>query len=329
VKRRNEILVGATILLGIVLIIAGSIYLKGAGFGREENIIQARVLETGQLLDGGTVKLRGVPIGRVDKIELEKNGSGVIITMKIRSDVRLPEDPVVLLAPESMFGDWQVSIYPRAAFPQYAYAESPDPKILPGYPLPDISRLTAVADQIASNMAELSDRFELAFTEETAKNVREAIENIQKVSEQLTGLIGRQNENADEVAASLASTSESLGNAAETAARAFAQFEQAVGGGRLTGIVTNVHSASVQADSISRVMLSATRDLRIAAASADSTFRKVGEIADAMNRGEGTLGRILRDTTMYYQVIETNAEVQALLRDMRANPRKYINLTIF
>jgi phospholipid/cholesterol/gamma-HCH transport system substrate-binding protein len=228
-----------------------------------------------------------------------------------------------------MFGDWQAQIYPRSSFPLYKYAESPDPKILPGYTLPDISRLTAVADQIATNMAELSDRFELAFTEETAQNVREAIENIQKVSEQLNGLITRQNANADEVAASLATTSASLGEAAETAARAFAQFEEAVGGGRLTGIVANVHSASTQADSISRVMLSATRDLRVAAASADSTFRKVGQIADALNRGEGTLGRLVRDTTMYYQLIETNAEVQELLRDMRANPRKYINLTIF
>ncbi len=328
-KRRNEVLVGATILLGIVLIVVGSIYLKGEGFGREDQVIQARVPEAGQLLEGASVKLRGVPIGRVDLIELERNASGVIITMKIDEDVRLPEDPVVLLSPESMFGDWQAQIYPRSSFPLYAYAESPDPKILPGYSLPDISRLTAVADQIATNMAELSDRFELAFTEETAQNVREAIENIQKVSEQLNGLITRQNANADEVAASLASTSESLGNAAETAARAFAQFEEAVGGGRLTGIVANVHSASVQADSISRVMLSATRDLRIAAASADSTFRKVGVIADALNRGEGTLGRFLRDTTMYFQLIETNEEVQALLRDMRANPRKYINLTIF
>jgi phospholipid/cholesterol/gamma-HCH transport system substrate-binding protein len=329
VKRRNEVLVGATILLGIVLIVVGSIYLKGEGFGREEQLIEARVPEAGQLLEGAAVKLRGVPIGRVDAIELEKNSGGVRIRMKIDSNVRLPEDPVVLLSPESMFGDWQAQIYPRSSFPLYAYAESPDPKVLPGYSLPDISRLTAVADQIATNMAELSDRFELAFTEETARNVREAIENIQNVSEQLTTLIGRQNRNADQVAASLASTSESLGEAAETAARAFAEFEAAMGGGRLAGIVSNVHSASTQADSISRVMLAATRDLRIAAASADSTFRKVGDIAASLNRGEGTLGRFLRDTTMYFQLIETNAEVQALLRDMRANPRKYINLTIF
>jgi phospholipid/cholesterol/gamma-HCH transport system substrate-binding protein len=329
VKRRNEVLVGATILAGIALIVVGTIYLKGTGFGREEQIISARVPEAGQLLNGAAVKLRGVPIGRVDAIELEKNSSGVIIIMKIRPDVRLPEDPVVLLSPESMFGDWQAQIYPRSSFPQYAYAESPDPKVLPGYTLPDIGRLTAVADQIATNMRELSDRFELAFTEQTAENVREAIENIQKVSEQLNGLITRQNANADEVANSLASTSESLGDAAETAARSFAAFEEAVGGGRLTGIVSNIHSASIQADSISRVMLAATRDLRIAAASADSTFRKVGNTMDAINRGEGTLGRLMSDTTMYYRLLETNAEVQELLRDMRANPRKYINLTIF
>ncbi|HEX6065226.1 MAG TPA: MlaD family protein [Longimicrobiales bacterium] len=328
-KRRNEVLVGATILAGIALIVVGTIYLKGTGFGREEQIVRARVPEAGQLLNGAAVKLRGVPIGRVDAIELEKNSSGVIIVMKIRPDLRLPEDPVVLLSPESMFGDWQAQIYPRSSFPQYTYAESPDPKVLPGYTLPDMSRLTAVADQIATNMRELSDRFELAFTEQTAENVREAIENIQKVSEQLNGLITRQNANADEVANSLASTSESLGDAAETAARSFAAFEEAVGGGRLTGIVSNIHSASIQADSISRVMLAATRDLRVAAASADSTFRKVGNTMDAINRGEGTLGRLMSDTTMYYRLLETNAEVQELLRDMRANPRKYINLTIF
>ena len=328
-KRRNEVVVGIVILLGILLIVAGSVFLKGEGWGREEQVIKARVPDAGALLAGASVKLRGVPIGRVDSIELTESSDGVLLTMSIDEDVRLPEDPVVLLAPESMFGDWQVQISPRASFPFYQFAESADPKVLPGYTLPDISQLTAVADEIANNLRTLSDRFELAFTEQTATNVREAIENIQKVSEQLTGLISRQNENADLVAESLASTAESLGEAAETARRAFAQFEEAVGGGRLTGIVSNVHSASMQADSISRVMLDVTRDLRIAAASADTTFRKVGNVADAINNGEGTLGRLVRDTTMYFRLIETNAEVQALLRDMQANPRKYINLTIF
>ena len=327
--RRNEVLVGLTIIIGIVVIVVGTIWLKGAGFGREETTIQARVPDAGQLLNGGAVKLRGVPIGRVSEIALEQSSGGVIVTMNIDSKVRLPEDPVAILSPESMFGDWQVQIFPRSSFPTYAYAESPNPNVLPGYSLPDISRLTAVADQIAGNLARLSERFEQAFTTETAQNVRDAIENIQSVSEQLTTLISRQAKNADEVANSLSATSAALGDAAETAGRAFAEFEAAVGGGKLAGIVENVNKTSVTADSLSRVLLQATRDLRVAAASADTTFRAVGAIALSVNRGEGTLGRLLRDTTMYLRVIETNAEVQALLRDLRANPRKYINLTIF
>jgi phospholipid/cholesterol/gamma-HCH transport system substrate-binding protein len=323
------VLVGATIILSIALIVWGTIWLKGAGFGREENVIRARVPEAGQLLKGAAVKLRGVPIGRVSEIALEQASGGVIITMNIDAKVRLPEDPVAILSPESMFGDWQVQIFPRGSFPTYAYAESPDPNVMPGYSLPDISRLTAVADQIAGNMARLSERFEDAFTTETAQNVREAIENIQRVSEQLTSLISRQARNADEVAGSLAATSAALGEAATTAGRAFAEFEAALGGGKLSGIVENVQKTSVTADSLSRVLLRVTQDLRVAAASADTTFRSIGAVAQAVNRGEGTLGKLLRDTTMYLRVIETNTEVQALLRDMRANPRKYINLTIF
>lgn len=327
--RRNEVMVGAAILLSIILIIWGAIWLKGEGFGREEQVIQARVPEAGQLLKGGRVKIRGVAIGRVDRIELEKRSGGVLITMSIDRDVALPEDPVALLSPESMFGDWQVQIFPRTSFPRYPYAESPDPKVLPGYSLPDISQLTAVADEIARNMATLSARFEEAFTTETAANVRDAIENIQKVSEQLTSLISRQNANADEVANSLAATSAALGDAAETANRAFAEFERALGNGKLASIVNNVDKASANADSLSRVLLKTTQDLRVAAASADTTLRAIGGIAQAVNRGEGTLGKLVRDTMMYFRVIETNAEVQALLRDMRANPRRYINLTIF
>src|SRR5690606_29526591 len=190
--RRNDVAVGAVVILGIALILGGVIWLKDAGFGREEIRIQARFREVGQLLDGNAVKLRGVKVGSVDRIELEPTGAAVIVTMRVRDDVRLPEDPVVLLSPESMFGDWQAEIYPRRSFPQYEYAEAPDPSVLPGYALPDISRLTAVADQIAQNMAVLSERFELAFTDETAANIRLAIENIQQVSGELTGLVSGQ-----------------------------------------------------------------------------------------------------------------------------------------
>jgi phospholipid/cholesterol/gamma-HCH transport system substrate-binding protein len=329
VTRRNEVMVGLVVIAGILLIVFGTIWMRGLKLGREDVAVQARFREVGQLLTGSTVKFRGVPIGRVEQIALEPSGGAVIVTMSVSADVRLPDDRVVVLAPESMFGDWQAEIVSRGQFPFYDYAESLDPAVLSGYALPDMSRLTAVADQIARNLATISDRFELAFTEETALNIREAIENIQEVSEQLTGLVGSQQAAIEEVARNLEQTSEAAGQAAMTMQRAFAEVESAIAGGRLTAIVQNVERATAHTDSLVSVLVAASHDLRATATRADSTFRQVSSIASAVERGEGTLGRLLRDTALYVNLVETNVEVQALLADIRRNPRRYINLTIF
>lgn len=328
-NRRNEVVVGGVVILGILLIVVGTIWLQGLRFGHEERIVQARFREVAQLLEGGRVKFRGVPIGRVESIRFETGGAAVIVTMSIDSDVTLPEDAAVMLAPESFFGDWQAEIVSRRMFANYEYTEPVESGMLPGYTLPEISRLTAVADEIAGNLATISNRIEIAFTEETALHVREAIENIQRASGELAGLMSSQQAAIEEVASNLERSSEAAGQAALTLQRAFAQVEEAIAGGRLVNIVANVERATSRTDSLVALLVQTSRDLSTTALSADSTFRRVSTIAIDIQQGRGTLGRLLQDTTLYMNLVQTNVEVQTLLRDIRRNPRRYINLTIF
>jgi phospholipid/cholesterol/gamma-HCH transport system substrate-binding protein len=265
----------------------------------------------------------------VELVELEPNSSGVRVTMAIQQGITLPRDPVVLLSPKSMFGDWQAEIFPRSRFPQYNYAEATDRKVLPGYTLPDITQLTAVADQIARNLAVLSDRFGIAFTEETALNIRNAIDNIADVSGKLTGMVGKQQKELEAVSASLQTTSQSLGAAAEGARRAFVQLDSAIGHGEMKEIVGNVRGTTTRIDSLSRVMLVASRDLRRTTIVADSAFRAVSQVAISVRQGKGTLGKLTQDTALYYQLVQTNMQMQELLKDLKANPKKYINVHVF
>jgi phospholipid/cholesterol/gamma-HCH transport system substrate-binding protein len=327
--RRNEVMVGLAVILGLLLIVFGTLWLQGVQFGREEATLQARFREVGNLLPGGTVKYRGVPIGSVESIAIEPGGAAVIVTMSIDGEVRLPEDPVVVLSPESFFGDWQAEIAQRAMLPAWEFLEAPDPRVLPGFALPDMSRLTATADEIANSLARLSARFELAFTDETALNIREAIDNIQDASEQIAGLISQQQAVIEDVSRNLERTSEAAGQAAVIMQRAFAEVEAAIGGGRLTAIVQNVERTTARTDSLGAFLLTASRDLRGTTAVADSTFRSLNALLADIEQGEGTLGMLLRDTTLYFSLIQSNVEVQSLLRDIRRNPRRYINLTIF
>lgn len=328
-SKRSEILVGAVIIAAVALLSLGMIWLNGTGLRGDHQVIEARFREVGQLRTGASVKLRGVPVGRVSEVALESGGDGVIVTMRIRGDLTLPEDPVVLLAPESFFGAWQAEIHPRSRFPDYAYAEAPDPKVLPGFALPDMSRLTAVADEIAQSMAVLTNRVELAFTEETALNLKQAIENIQEVSAQLTGLVGSQKKAIDGLSANLEQTTVALGEAAESIRRTFEQVEASIAAGELAAIMDNVNRTSSRLDSLSTALLEASEEFRRVVSRADGALGVVETLGGKVERGEGSLGLLLQDSSLYADLIRTNVLMQELLRDIKENPRKYIKLSIF
>ena len=326
---RTEMKVGLVIILGIILVAVGTIWLQGWRIGDERVEVVAWFREVGQLQDGNPVKLRGVPIGRVEGIELDDRATGVIVRMHIAEEATLPEDAVVLLSPESLFGDWQAEIFPRSRFPFYSYAVSPQPGVLPGYSLPDVSRLTAVADRIAENLAVITDRIDIAFTDETAVNIRNTIENIQALSSQLTDLVERQGQTVEGLAAGLETTTATLNNAARAAERAFTQVEAAIADGQLTDIVNNVETMTAQLDSLSRALTVVTQDLGGAVSSADTAFGSLQTILGGLEEGQGTLGQLLQDTSLYSQIVLTSTLVQDLLRDFQRNPRRYINLRIF
>ncbi len=328
-RYRHEVVVGSVIIAALALVVGGTLWLKGKHFGAEEEEVRARFPEVGLLAPGNAVKMRGVPVGKVARIELSDAGDAVLVTMSVKGGLRFPRDPVVLLSPASMFGDWQAEIFPRSAFPQYDYAESPDRKVLPGYTLPDMSRLTSVADQIARNLAVLTDRFGIAFTEETAMNLREAIDNIQEVSAKLTSMVGAQQKTISEVSGNLASTSRSLNDAAAVAQRAFAQIDTSVGHGELKGTIQDLRRSAARMDSISSVLAASSRQLKATLGAADTAFHAVSAVAGTVQRGEGTLGQLVKDTSLYNQLVGTNVELQALIRDLKANPKKYINVRVF
>src|SRR5690606_19025467 len=168
-----------------------------------------------------------------------------------------------------------------------------------------------------------------AFTEETAENVRLALENIQQVSTQVTRMFGAQETTLADLSASLQATTETLGQAAEAVRRASGHIEAAISGGELKAIVGNAERTTAQLDSFATALLAATRDLESVLARADSASRAVTFAMGAAGEGQGTLGRLLQDTTLYADLVRTNTLIQQLRADFQANPRKYINLKIF
>ena len=60
----------------------------------------------------------------------------------------------------------------------------------------------------------------------------------------------------------------------------------------------------------------------------DSLSITAGEFADRLNNPDGTLSLLLEDGRLYDDLRRTADNIDDLIKDIRANPRKYINLTV-
>lgn len=327
--RRKEVLVGLVIVLATAVAVGGTLFLKGASLRRNMTPMQALLFEAGQLAPGNAVKFRGVAIGRVEEIRVAPSGEAVAVELLVQRDVNLPQDAAVVVSPESLFGDWQVEIVSRADFPSYDFLVVDGADALPGHTLPDLSRLTATADEIAENLTVLTDRVELAFTEETARNLARAIDNIGSVSDELNRLVTQQARSVEQLTAEVAETAAEVGAASQEAGATFARVNRMLDSGAADSTLsdaretlTALRSASTRLDA-TLAQVDSTLEV---GASALGRFERIGA---SIESGEGTLGLLLSNNELAVRAEAVLTQLDLLLADFRENPQRYVRLSIF
>lgn len=358
-KLKNEALVGLVVILGIVTALLGAVWLSGRSWGDDYKNVQAAFNAVGQLAEGNPVTYRGVNVGRVSKIELSPRGTGVYVTMSIRPDVELGGDAGVLLGSASLFGDWQAQIVSQSEFPDMTFTTAPRRNILPGATLPDISELTAVAARIAADIETLSERIQIAFTPETAVEIRNTIENMGEVSDQLSGFIDAQTRTYGQVSRNVLASTENIRLATASAQATMNEVRGSLQGGDVQQIIANARAATQNLNALTAELRGAASGVPGLVARADSTMGAFGRTAESLNTAlagvqpamaelaptvtearaaiasfntlltglstqQGTIGRLMSDPALYEEFQRLVTTMQRLMADIQANPAKYI-----
>lgn len=334
-SRAREFAVGLVILVALTVGVTGVLWLKGTNWGRPSVPIEVLLTDVAQLSPGSVVKFRGVQIGRVSDIAVEPSGEAVRVRLDLDQVVELPADAVVMLAPESFFGDWQAEIVPRSRFPAFAFYDVPPGEtrdgipVLGGWALPEFSRLSAAADQISANVAELTERLEIAFNEETAADLARAIENFGALSDELRRLVDQQSAMAISITASADSALAEIEVASRMARRSFERVEELITDAQVDSIVTNVRLASGSIQELAENLSGSSEGFAATVARADTAFARIDRLAARMESGEGVFGRLLADSTLAIRAENVLGQLDLLLQDLRENPRRYVRLSIF
>jgi phospholipid/cholesterol/gamma-HCH transport system substrate-binding protein len=186
-----------------------------------------------------------------------------------------------------------------------------------------------VAGRIAGDVAQVAERVQVAFDDQAAREMRESIRNFARLSADLSRTVAVQSRNMDSITIDVQHGLESVNAAAARINRIAARVDSSTSEGELRQLVLNSRRAAEE-------LVAATAKIRALSDDFDRTNRRLmttvsraDSVFDKINSGRGSLGMLVNDPHFYSNSDSLVTELRSLVRDVRANPRRFFNLRVF
>jgi len=234
-----------------------------------------------------------------------------------------------------LFGEWQATIVERSALPhdetvvrQIADA-STERGVIPGATLPGIGKLTAVAGQIAGDVANVAGRVEVAFDDQAARELRGSIRNVADLSTTMAKTVRAHASDLDTLSNELRATIATLSRTAVTVQGTAGRIDSAATSKQVREIMDNLATASTELRHTSTQVRDLAGRFATTQSRLDSFLANGDSVMMKINRGQGSLGLFITDPSMYRRSDSLLVQMRALIADIQANPKKYVSVKLF
>ncbi|CAN5775284.1 hypothetical protein BH24GEM1_BH24GEM1_28250 [soil metagenome] len=290
---KREITVGTLVLLAIVLFIVGSAWLSGRSIGASEGEFwRIQFTTAGNLKGSSVVRISGVPVGQVERIELADVGK-VIVSVTLPDKIVPKVDATAKIVPVGFVGDAAIEFHPGSA-PQPLSRE----RVIVG------SQEAGLTD-LAESLGDRADSVLLGAQQIVNKRTADelyatltALQGTLKAAERTMGVYGDPNKGPT---AQLTKTMASL-------EQVTARLDSTLADPALSRTLN-------RADTLTGNLATMTAQFTSAGARLDSLLLGV-------NRGQGTLGKFATDTGVYQDIRHLSQSMQELLDELKKNPGK-------
>lgn len=289
----REVWVGVFVIAGIVAALTALFTLTDAALFRGRYFVSAVVQDAGGIRTGDPVRMRGVNIGRVDRFDMAQDG--VVIRMEIEGEYGIPQGSRVTLQSGGLLGGMIAEVLPGRS----------DVRVENGATLPATSTnagLTETASALGERADRVLARMEALLSQETVAAVNDGAVELRSVLTESSALVAEQRTQLRALMASLRRSAEGL--------------ESAAAGG------SDIASAAARVDTL-------TARLDVTAVSLHRSAESLETVLARLARGEGTLGRLASDDSLYRSLTAAAENFALLAEDIRLNPKRYVNIEVF
>lgn len=274
----TELKVGAVVLVAVAVLATFILQMDDTSglFGTSLDVyrVQVRFNSIAGLGIDAPVRLAGVPVGRVESIELTNDGRA-LVTLRINNDVILREDSAAAVASLGLLGEKYLEI---SAGTPAANVVVDGGSIRPAAPV-SVDQMVVVMNQIAADAAEISNSFSNVFGGEGGERRMEAIlRNMELLTADLSTIASS---NRDSIRASTESVEE-LTAALQQSLPAMIEDYRALARQTNDLVANNRERVAATVD-----------DTRALVASLDRSAATLEQIMEKINSGDGTASQLI------------------------------------
>jgi phospholipid/cholesterol/gamma-HCH transport system substrate-binding protein len=307
-KVSNEVKVGLLTTIAIVMLVLGYNLMRGKNIFSREDVFYVRYNDAGRIAPAGHVFYKGMNVGHVLKSELAKDGSGkIIVSFAINPGLQIPAGSVATIVSPDFISAKAIQL---SFSNTTTYLESGD-TLVAGYVSNGMQEVQTQAQALIASLDSTIRSVNGIFDSETRLNLQKSVKSIQST-------LGTLDKSATTVDKMLADNAGRLD-------KIFHNVESITGNlnSNQEQINTILGNLSALTDSIKRIQFAAT------IAEAKESLTEVSQVMNKINSGQGSLGMLVNNDTLYRNLEASSKSLDALLADMKANPNRYVHFSVF
>jgi len=292
-----EIKVGLTVIAASIILFLGIVWVKDYKFNQERYDYSVLFPNIGSLEIGDPVSVLGVKKGEVKSISI--SGNDVLVGFSLTKDIVLKSDAKFTVMNIGLMGERFINIEPGVSsqpldlsYPVRGFYDTGIPEVM--------GMMGAAIDEIRHLIAVMEGTIGTPAATTSIKNI---IDNLEVVSREMRSLTSENKEK-------MSQTLDDLSNAAAKL-KDFADSNEQ----KMQGIVDNLSESS--------------DDFSVITGRLDTLSLSINRLVQNLEEGKGTLGKTLQDEALYEKLVKSVSDLDTLVTDIKANPKKYIHFSVF
>ncbi|WP_029280159.1 MlaD family protein [Pedobacter borealis] len=308
-KIKNETKVGILAAFAIALLIIGYNFLKGNSIFSNETTLYAKYTRVDGLSVSKPILINGYQIGRVAKLELQPDGS-IIATLSVNSKYEIPENSIARLEGTDLLGSKAIVMSLGNSKKMAEDGYTLNGNVEKGL-MEQVQPVQKKAELIISKMDSILSSVNSILNPNFQKNVDKSFNSIagtlaslENTSKKVDGLVGSESARIEAIFKNVEGITANLNNNNQ----------------KISDILTNINTVT---DKFAAANFKQTLD------NANNAITDLQSVISGIKDGKGSLGLLLNDDKMYQNLNNASKNLDELMIDLKANPKRYVHFSVF